>query len=729
MTDVAPEVAGVLAHIWDQLGDDHRQTILDRLNPPAPPPPPGDPPPAGLYSADPGNGQPYTPWISVDAAGNLYVYGTLVTGGGLHNPMTTKGDTIYSADNSGTPARLGVGATGQVLTVAAGIPSWANASSGFANPMTTAGDLIDATTGGTPQRLPIGGNGQVLSVVSGAPAWANSPAGFTNPMTSTGDLIYSSSNSGTPARRGAGATGQVLTMAGGVPGWQTPATGTNLPFVVLKPSGDTSGVSDFNAFMMAVSALPDGGLIYMFPGDFYTNTQWTLPAQTTGTSSKLPNGGHPVCLQGAGASTTLYAVGNITTIYYHRTISYGSQFGQAADPSAGFIRDLVIDGTFATGAAVGLDVGDGRGWQIDVTVQNFATGGTAIGCNIYNRKFWTEKSWFKIQHYNNDTACVMGTSGTGDHSHEYNVYDFMLFANSDQQGIVVKDGLNQGGSQIYIKGNMALTSSSSGVPTGNVAMLTLKGNDGTGDASRWFFGQLWLKVEGNPGDGTGTTYPYGIYSDGQGYIRQCAGFISHSLTGSNMNNAECSFSGSIAGDNNLADLVPQQNTTASGSNGADISTIGAWSSPSAGVFAVASTTGFDSSGFITVALASGDSATISYSATTGTTFTGCAYISGSAANPGAHHTATGNLVQATTNNAQPNFPGYGVIMRNIAPDQVVSVYDAANVSGASINAQATGLPVGSFGSFFLRAGGSFTVTGSVSAPTVYSWAPASKMTY
>jgi hypothetical protein len=43
---------------------------------------------------------------------------------GMTNPMTTTGDTIYSSSGS-TPARLGIGSTGQVLTVAGGIPSWA----------------------------------------------------------------------------------------------------------------------------------------------------------------------------------------------------------------------------------------------------------------------------------------------------------------------------------------------------------------------------------------------------------------------------------------------------------------------------------------------------------------------------------------------------------------------------------------------------------------------------
>jgi len=48
---------------------------------------------------------------------------------GMTNPMTTTGDTIYSSSGS-TPARLGIGTTGQVLTVAGGVPTWATPAGG-----------------------------------------------------------------------------------------------------------------------------------------------------------------------------------------------------------------------------------------------------------------------------------------------------------------------------------------------------------------------------------------------------------------------------------------------------------------------------------------------------------------------------------------------------------------------------------------------------------------------
>ena len=64
---------------------------------------------------------------------------------GMTNPMTTTGDTIYSSSGS-TPARLGIGSTGQVLTVAAGVPSWAApAGGGLTVAQITSGTLSGAS--------------------------------------------------------------------------------------------------------------------------------------------------------------------------------------------------------------------------------------------------------------------------------------------------------------------------------------------------------------------------------------------------------------------------------------------------------------------------------------------------------------------------------------------------------------------------------------------------------
>jgi hypothetical protein len=93
---------------------------------------------------------------------------------GMTNPMTTTGDTIYSSSGS-TPARLGIGSTGQVLTVAGGIPSWAAPAGGGkvlkvvmgtinSETTTTSTSLVD--TGLTATITPTSATSKVLVLVS-----------------------------------------------------------------------------------------------------------------------------------------------------------------------------------------------------------------------------------------------------------------------------------------------------------------------------------------------------------------------------------------------------------------------------------------------------------------------------------------------------------------------------------------------------------------------------------
>jgi hypothetical protein len=70
-------------------------------------------------------------------------------------------------------------------------------------------------------------------------------------------------------------------------------------------------------------------------------------------------------------------------------------------------------------------------------------------------------------------------------------------------------------------------------------------------------------------------------------------------------------------------------TVASGSNTGEISTIASWSDPSAGVLDVASSASFPAAGTLIVATST-TPATVTYTGTGSGTFTGCAYVSGSA---------------------------------------------------------------------------------------------------
>jgi hypothetical protein len=91
------------------------------------------------------------------------VFFDIVQSSGMTNPMTTTGDTIYSSSGT-TPARLGIGTTGQVLTVAAGLPSWSTPAS--SSPLTTKGDLYTYSTTNT--ALAIGADYGFLQALASA---------------------------------------------------------------------------------------------------------------------------------------------------------------------------------------------------------------------------------------------------------------------------------------------------------------------------------------------------------------------------------------------------------------------------------------------------------------------------------------------------------------------------------------------------------------------------------
>jgi len=67
------------------------------------------------------------------------------------NPQTTLGDLAFRSATSNVNTRLGIGSAGQVLTVAAGVPSWATPTTGDIEGVTTGTDsgLSGGATSGT----------------------------------------------------------------------------------------------------------------------------------------------------------------------------------------------------------------------------------------------------------------------------------------------------------------------------------------------------------------------------------------------------------------------------------------------------------------------------------------------------------------------------------------------------------------------------------------------------
>jgi len=106
------------------------------------------------------------------------------------NPETTLGDISYRSSTANVNTRLPLGTAGQVLKVNSGAtaPEWATDASGMTNPMTTTGDTIYSSSGSTPARLGIGSTGQVLTVAGGVPTWSTPAAGGAYTLLSTTTL-------------------------------------------------------------------------------------------------------------------------------------------------------------------------------------------------------------------------------------------------------------------------------------------------------------------------------------------------------------------------------------------------------------------------------------------------------------------------------------------------------------------------------------------------------------
>lgn len=174
--------------------------------------------------------------------------GVLAASGSLSNPMTTLGD-IITGGASGTPTRLGIGSTNQVLTVVGGVPAWADAGAGsgtvtsvaMATPtfLTVAGSPI--TTSGTLALTWSGLTTNGLMQATGATAMSSTltPSG----LTSIGVNSVTSA-SGQPLTLSAGGTNEnVLLQPNGTGNVVIPLTALSYPapqFQGLQLVADTN---------------------------------------------------------------------------------------------------------------------------------------------------------------------------------------------------------------------------------------------------------------------------------------------------------------------------------------------------------------------------------------------------------------------------------------------------------------------------------------------------------
>ena len=100
------------------------------------------------------------------------------------NPSTTLGDLEFRSSTSNVNTRLGIGSSGQFLSVVAGVPAWAALAD--QTPLTTKGDLFTFST--LDARVGVGANNTVLTADSAEATglkWATPAAGSLTLLSTT----------------------------------------------------------------------------------------------------------------------------------------------------------------------------------------------------------------------------------------------------------------------------------------------------------------------------------------------------------------------------------------------------------------------------------------------------------------------------------------------------------------------------------------------------------------
>jgi trimeric autotransporter adhesin len=518
---------------------------------------------------------------------------------------------------------------------------------GFVNPMTTPGDLIDGGTGGVAQRLGIGTAGQVLTVSAGtAPSWA-AAGGFTNPMTTPGDMIYESS--GTAPTRLAGNTSvtrNFLTSTGSGAAANAPAWGTIAVSDVPVLNQNTTGNA---ATATAASALT------------------SLTTAVVVSASTAPTSGQVLTATSGSAATWQAAAavspgGSSGQLQYNNAGSFG---GEAA---------LTVDGSGNLTAS--QNVTGGKGLSVSgVSTTSLSHEGVIDYTNpdLHFSLPSTESFYFYNQGRNTNLlmkldgssgqltlaeplALTQGGTGQAAAAAAYNALSPMTTTGDIEYESGANTAARLGGNTTTTKN--FLTSTGSGSASAAPAWGTIASGDmpaGTTSA------QGALQLDGTAGDIKAAGQSASAGSNGKsadsGHIHPPGSAFLCTPT----QFAPAAQKIFTTTSTSFTWVTPSATTVAAGSNGGEISTVASWSSPSAGVLDVATTTGWATSGTVTVAASGATTAVVTYTGIAVGQLTGCAYVSGSATGT----VSTGGAVTAVSsvaNTGSFNAPASGSVL-------------------------------------------------------------------
>lgn len=177
--------------------------------------------------------------------------------GGTGQSSWTKGDLLY-ASATNTISKLAIGSTGQTLTVAAGLPSWASGGGGG---ITTLDAGSGSATGST---VTIAGDGANISTSATSATLTvtmSATPTFTSVTTSTGNIV-TGEGLDLPAVTGSGTTGAITVEGGNYWMWEYPSF-TSDPSLYLGGAGNIAGVYGNTQRNIAIGkgALNNGSLL------------------------------------------------------------------------------------------------------------------------------------------------------------------------------------------------------------------------------------------------------------------------------------------------------------------------------------------------------------------------------------------------------------------------------------------------------------------------------------
>lgn len=303
----------------------------------------------------------------------------------------------------------------------------------------------------------------------------------------------------------------------------------------MAPSGDATGVKDFNVFNGLIGITK---VLTMAPGLYTFNAPW--PALTIGQKIKGQGFGITVCqFLSTGDCIRFTQAGPYT----------GGSIG-------GGVNDMTIDGQLhAAGATCGLHAGDIESLDFDgLEIVNF-NGVGDCGYHFDNTIFWTERLQGVMRSRNNTIGYHFDCSGASTSTGSFARPNVVLYYSCPvptQNGVVVDNGAN-----IYDLVMFAIMANhgagASGTPGACLSIIgqVPAGHPGAGQGSRIIWGKnLIIGAESS----AGSVFPQSINFGGAGNVINCGGSMTFSgFTPSNLVSsvATFKFNGQIDGDSTL----------------------------------------------------------------------------------------------------------------------------------------------------------------------------------